>query len=123
MRKLIDFAVGAIVALCALLAVGILIGLVYVIAQRGGPAISWTFLTEQIRLVGASGGIFWNLVGTVILLVTAIAACAPPAIALALVERVWLRQPAASRALRTVLYTMNGVPSIVFGLFGFIVFV
>lgn len=123
MRKLIDFTVVAIVALCALLAVGILVGLVYVIAQRGGPAISWGFLTEQIRLVGASGGIFWNLIGTIILLATAFLACAPLAIGLALVERVWLLRAGPSRALRTILYTMNGVPSIVFGLFGFIVFV
>jgi phosphate transport system permease protein len=123
MRKALDIALVTVVALCALVSVGILVGLVFVIAQRGGPAISWSFLTEQIRLVGASGGIFWNLVGTVILLATAFAACAPLAIGLALVERVWLRSPGASRGLRTVLYTMNGVPSIVFGLFGFIVFV
>ncbi len=123
MRKGLDFLLGAAVALCALVAVGILLGLVFAIAQRGGPAISWGFLTEQIRLVGASGGIFWNLVGTVILLATAFAACAPLAVGLALVERVWLRRPWACRALRTVLYTVNGVPSIVFGLFGFIVFV
>ncbi len=123
MRKALDFALCAVVALCALVAVGILLGLVYVIAQRGGPAISWNFLTEQIRLVGASGGIFWNLIGTVILLASAFVFCAPLAIGLALVERVWLRHPGSSRALRAVLYTMNGVPSIVLGIFGFIVFV
>jgi len=123
MRKTLDFAMRAVVALCALAAVGILLGLVYVIAQRGGPAINWNFLTEQIRLVGASGGIFWNLVGTIILLASALVVCAPLAVGLALVERVWLRHPGASRALRTVLYTMNGVPSIVLGIFGFIVFV
>jgi phosphate transport system permease protein len=123
MRKLIDYLVVTVVACCALVAVGILVGLVAVIAQRGGPAISWRFLTEQIRLVGAAGGIFWNLVGTVILLVTAFVTCAPLAVGLALVERVWLQHPGARRALRTILYTINGVPSIVFGLFGFVVFV
>jgi len=45
------------------------------------------------------------------------------AVGLALVERVWLRNHAARRALRAMLYTMNGLPSILFGLFGFIVFV
>src|SRR3954469_13472622 len=103
MRKLLDIALAAAVAFCALLAVGILVSLVFVIAQRGGPAISWQFMTEQIRLVGASGGIFWNLVGTVILLATAFATCTPLAIGLALVERVWLRRTGASRSLRTVL--------------------
>jgi phosphate transport system permease protein len=123
MRKALDFTLAAIAALCALVAVALLIGLVAVIAQRGGPAITWNFLTEQIRLVGAAGGIFWNLVGTLILLASAFAACAPLAVGLALVERIWLRGDGARRALRTVLYTLNGVPSIVFGIFGFVVFV
>lgn len=123
MRKLVDIALALVVGLCALIAVGILCGLVLAIAQRGGPAISWHFLTEQILLVGAAGGIFWNLVGTIILLVTAFVVCAPIAMGVALVERVWLRNPITTRALRIALYTMNGVPSIVFGIFGFIVFV
>ena len=47
----------------------------------------------------------------------------PLAIGLALVERVWLRREGPRRLLRTLLYTLNGVPSIVFGIFGFVVFV
>ena len=123
MRKAADYLVGSITGLCALVAVGILAGLVCVVAQRGAPALSWPFFTEQIRLVGAAGGIFWNLIGTVIILAAAFIICAPMAVGLALVERVWLRNHAARRALRAMLYTMNGLPSILFGLFGFIVFV
>lgn len=123
MRRSLDFLLAGITALCALVAVALLVGLVAVIGQRGGPAVTWNFLTEQIRLVGAAGGIFWNLVGTLILLATAFAACAPLAVGLALVERVWLRQEGPRRFLRTILYTLNGVPSIVFGIFGFVVFV
>lgn len=123
MRRTIDFAVATIAGLCALAAVGVLVGLVAVIAQRGWPALSWAFFTEQIRLVGAAGGIFWNLVGTLILLSSAFAICTPLALGLALLERVWLRGKRWRSALRTLLYTLNGVPSIVFGLFGFVVFV
>ncbi len=123
MRRLGDCLIAAVAGASALVAVAILCGLVFVVAQRGIPALSWSFFTEQIRLVGASGGIFWNLVGTSILLIAAFLICAPLAVGLALVERVWLRGPAARRALRTALYTLNGLPSIVFGLFGFIVFV
>ncbi|MEO7318550.1 MAG: ABC transporter permease subunit [Chthoniobacteraceae bacterium] len=119
-RRARDIIFGVIAAACALAALSVLFGLVFVIARRGWPAMSVSFFTEQIRLVGASGGILWNLVGTVILLATAFLVCAPFAIALALLERVWLRR---KRWLRLTLYTMNGLPSIVFGLFGFIVFV
>lgn len=123
MRKTIDILVGFVTGLCALISVGILVGLVWVIARRGIPALSWSFFTEQIRLVGAAGGIFWNLVGTVILLAAALAICTPMAVGLALLERVWLPTLRARRALRTLLYTLNGLPSVIFGLFGFIVFV
>jgi phosphate transport system permease protein len=123
MRRTKDIFFAVAVAICALVALAVLGGLVFVIAKRGWPALSISFFTEQIRLVGASGGILWNLVGTVILLITAFVACAPFAIALALLERVWLRSPRARRLLRLSLYTMNGLPSIVFGIFGFIVFV
>ncbi len=123
MRKAADAVLALFAGLCALIAVGILAGLVAVIAHRGAPALSWSFFTEQIRLVGASGGIFWNLVGTIILLATAFLACTPVAIALALVEHVWLRGTRGRRLLRTALYTLNGVPTIVLGLFGFLVFV
>ncbi len=122
-RRFSDRVVAGITGLCALISVGILAGLVFVVAQRGAPALSWTFFTEQIRLVGAAGGIFWNLIGTLILLVTAFILCAPLAVGLALLEQVWLRNPALQRMLRTLLYTLNGLPSIIFGLFGFIVFV
>jgi phosphate transport system permease protein len=123
MRKGKDILLALAAGICAFIVVGILLGLVTVIAHRGAPAISWGFFTEQIRLVGAAGGIFWNLVGTVILLATAFLVCAPLALGLALVERVWLQSEAARRALLTFLYTLNGVPSIIFGIFGFIVFV
>jgi phosphate transport system permease protein len=123
MRKLSDFLIALIAGVSALVSVGILLGVVFVVAQRGIPALSWSFFTEQIRLVGAAGGILWNLVGTSILLASAFLICAPMAIGLALVERVWLRGGTARRILLTVLYTTNGLPSIVFGIFGFIVFV
>jgi phosphate transport system permease protein len=123
MRRFADLLLAVAAGICACVAVGILAGLVYVVARRGGPALSWTFFTEQIYLVGAKGGIFWNLIGTVVLLVSAFVICAPLAVGLALVEHVWLRSRRGQRVLLLTLYTMNGLPSILFGLFGFVVFV
>lgn len=123
MRRATDVTLGIVMGFCAFVCVAILLGLVGVVAQRGGPALSWSFFTEQIRLVGAAGGILWNLIGTSILLVSAFFICAPFAVALALLERVWVQNVSWRRFMRTLLYTLNGLPSILFGLFGFIVFV
>ncbi len=123
MRRASNIFFATLCGLCALIACGLLFGLVLVIAQRGVPALSWSFITEQIRQVGAEGGIFYNLVGTIILLGTTILICAPIAIGLALTHSVYLKGAAAKSRLGLFLYTLNGIPSIVLGIFGFIVFV
>ena len=97
--------------------------LITAIARRGWPAISWAFFTEQIRLVGAAGGIFFNLVGTGILLVAALLVCTPLSLALALAHEVYLRGSQHQRKLTLLIYLLNGVPSILFGIIGLIVFV
>lgn len=122
MRKAIDWLLLLTVALCAVIALGTLATVVAVIVGRGWPALSWSFFIEQIRLVGAAGGIFWNLVGTLVLVATAFLAAAPIATGLALLEHVWLHGSRAKRGLRTFLYTLNGLPSILFGIAGFLVF-
>ncbi|MDQ6861399.1 MAG: ABC transporter permease subunit [Verrucomicrobiota bacterium] len=123
MRRASNLLFQALCGLCALLACALLVGLVFVIAQRGIPALSWSFFTEQIRQVGSAGGIFYNLIGTLILISAALVLCAPFATALALTESVYLRGRSAKSLLGLFLYTLNGIPSIVFGIFGFIVFV
>jgi phosphate transport system permease protein len=93
------------------------------ITMRGFPAINWQFFTEQIKLVGADGGIFYNLIGTFILIGTALTVSTPIAVGLALVHGVYLRGHRHQEKLTLLLYLLNGVPSILFGLFGLIVFV
>ncbi len=123
MRRSLNFIFPALCTACAFLGCAVLLGLVFVIAQRGLPALSWQFVTEQIRQVGAEGGIFYNLVGTLILIGSAFLICAPIATGIALTQTVYLRRESARQRLGLFLYTLNGIPSIVFGIFGFIVFV
>lgn len=123
MRRASNVLFPALCGFCAVLACALLFGLVFVIAQRGLPALSWTFFTEQIRQVGSAGGIFYNLIGTLILISAALLICAPIATGLALTHAVYLRNDGARSRLGLFLYTLNGIPSIVFGIFGFIVFV
>jgi phosphate transport system permease protein len=123
MRKLFDATFFTLTLLCALTACGALLLLVSAILFKGFPALSWQFLTEQIRLVGAEGGIFYNLVGTLILIGTALLVAAPIATGLALTHSVYLKNQRAKRSLELLLFTLNGVPSILFGIFGLIVFV
>lgn len=122
-RRFINGALKFAAAGCALLACGVLVLIIFAILRRGLPVMHWSFFTEQIRLVGAAGGIFYNLVGTLILIGTALLVSTPGAVGLALVHGVYLHHHARRERLAAVLYLLNGMPSILFGLFGLIVFV
>lgn len=108
---------------CVVVSCGVLGFLLYAIASRGLPALSWSFLTEEMSGGGARGGIASNLIGTLILIGTAAFVCTPLAVGTALTHGYFLKSPAAKRRLELVLYMLNGVPSILFGLAGLIVFV
>ncbi len=123
MRRLKNQVFMMAAGACAALACGVLVSIALALLVRGLPAVNWRFFTEQIRLVGADGGIFYNLVGTFILVGTALVVSAPIALGLALVHEVYLRGRRIQETLTLLFYLLNGVPSILFGLFGFIVFV
>ena len=67
------------------------------------------------------GDITYQLIGTLLLVVTAVLVSAPLAVGLALAEAVYLG-PRASRVLRAGLYGANAIPSIVLGIVGLMVF-
>lgn len=106
----------------AFLAVGTVAGVVGATLARGGPALSWDFLVRASSEAGAGGGIVYQLAGTLILVATALAVAVPLAVTLALLAGVYLPERAAGR-LRLALYAWNAVPSVLFGIFGLLVFV
>lgn len=122
-RRIVDRLLFIATAACAIASIGILLTVMASILVRGLPSVSWRFLTEQIASVGAAGGIFYNLVGTLILITTAAAIAGPVAIGFALTHSVYLPAGRGRRSLGLLLYVLNGVPAILFGIFGLIVFV
>lgn len=106
-----------------MLSCGILFAIMAFVATRGFSALSWEFLTAQMEGVGASGGIWYNLIGTLILLGTALVVTVPLALGVALVHSVYLGGHRHRNKLTLLLYILNGVPSILFGIVGMIVFV
>jgi phosphate transport system permease protein len=123
MRRAKNVLFVATTAGCAVLSCGVLLAIVGAVLSRGFHAVSWGFLTEQIRLVGADGGIFYNLIGTLILITTALVVCTPFALGIGLLCGVYWRRSRWRRGLVFLLYLLNGVPSILLGLLGLMVFV
>lgn len=93
------------------------------LAWRGVAHLSWSFLVSEPMNAGRAGGIAPILVSTLLILAVALAASVP----LGLGAAVWLaeytrRGGALGQSVRLSLDVLAGVPSIVFGLFGYAFF-
>jgi phosphate transport system permease protein len=104
----------------ALLAVGVLVLVVYSVATRGASVLSISFLTKDTPLFEgqAGGGILPAIAGTALIMAVATAIAMPLGVLIAL----YLSEFAGGRLARAVslaLDLLNGLPSIVVGLFVF----
>jgi len=107
----------------ALLVMVILLAIVLYILVKGLPAISWQFLTEIPRNMGRSGGISSSIVGTLMVTAVAVIVATPLGIGTAFYLTEYTREGRITRIIRFSAESLAGIPSIVYGLFGFIFFV
>lgn len=89
----------------------------------GFSHITWDFLTEPILDMGRKGGILPAIVGTIFMVFVAIGIAAPLGIASAIYLAEYTREGKVTQIIRFGINCLAGVPSIIFGLFGFILFV
>jgi phosphate transport system permease protein len=122
-NKVVQFLGFFLLRACLYLVLAVLLLFLYDIGRKGGGAISWEFLSQAPRKGMTAGGIFPAIFGTfLVTLITAILAvplgmCA----AIYLNEYAW--QGRLTRLIRLSIRNLSGVPSIVYGLFGVILFV
>ncbi|HYX88707.1 MAG TPA: phosphate ABC transporter permease PstA [Gaiellaceae bacterium] len=118
-RRLVNRLMEALATVAALVAVAVLGIVVYSVAIRGAGELSWGFLTKDLPLFGApGGGIAPLLVGSAILVGLATAIALPVGVLTAL----FLTEFASNRvagAIQLVLDLLNGLPSIVIGIFAY----
>ncbi|MEM7481140.1 MAG: ABC transporter permease subunit [Acidobacteriota bacterium] len=117
MARWTDRLFGLWAAGSALVVGALFVALLATIAQLGGPSLSWDLVASASAEAGAAGGLLYQLVGTIVLVLTAALFATPLALALGLLAGYCLA-PAQARRLDAVLYAANGIPSILFGLVG-----
>lgn len=101
----------------ALLIVPVVIILTLLVV-RGGPAISWEFLTTAPVDGMTAGGILPALVGTVWLVAVALVASVPVGVAAAVYLSEYAPDNLLTRTINLAIINLAGVPSIVHALFG-----
>lgn len=118
-NKLFTYSAWLAVIICST----ILFFLFGVIIWNGLPAINISFLTQKASSFGASGGIIHQIGGSLLLVVFAAMICLPIALGTAIFKSEYLNNSKLSGLLNTLIYSLNGIPSVIFGIFGLILFV
>jgi phosphate transport system permease protein len=109
--------------LCLYLVLAVLLLFLYDIGRKGGGAISWEFLTTAPRRGMTQGGIFPAIVGTFLVTIITAVLAVPMGMAAAIYLNEYAKQTRLTRIIRLAIRNLSGVPSIVYGLFGVILFV
>lgn len=122
-RKIINYFIFSLTTACALLAVSVLVYTLGYLLWYGGKSINWAFLTRLPKPVGESGGGIANAMvgsGAIILIATLIG------VPIGFLGAVYLVEYGNTKFNFMVRYAtdlLNGVPSIVIGIFAYTVIV
>jgi len=107
----------------ALLVLLLLFTIMIYILSKGIPHITWQFLTQIPSDMGKSGGISSAIVGTLAVTLVAIVVATPLGVGTAFYLTEYTRESGVTKVIRFAAESLAGIPSIVYGLFGFIFFV
>lgn len=121
--KYTQIAVVILFGGATLLTLAILIFVITFVLSKGLPVINLDFLLQNPREMGKAGGIFPTLVGTAILPLLATAIALPLGVGTSVYLTEYTVENRATRTIRFGTDCLAGIPSIIFGLFGFIFFV
>jgi phosphate transport system permease protein len=122
-RKIVNYVMLSLTGICTLFAVGMLLFILGYLFINGGRSLTWDFFTQLPKPVGETGGGMANaLLGSAKLLLVATCIGVP----IGFLAGVYLAEFGGSTFSFVVRYTtdlLNGVPSIVIGIFAYTVLV
>ena len=122
-RKLWNRSVKAAVYAASILTAALLVGLIGYILYRGVPNLSWGLVSTQTSYIRGTIGILPNLANTVYIIIVAMVIALPLGVSAA----IYLTEYASNRHLTALIEfaaeTLTGIPSILFGLVGMLLFV
>ena len=122
-RRIYDRGLKALLYFCGILTCALLAFLIIYVFYRGLSGINWEFLTSQRSYINNTDGIFPNILNTLYIIFLAMIIVLPLGVGAA----IYLTEYAENRKLVAVIEfateTLTGIPSIIFGLVGMLVFV
>jgi phosphate transport system permease protein len=121
--KVTQAAAVVLLGAATLLTLAVLVFIIFFVLEKGLSSVTLRFLLENPKDMGRAGGIFPTLVGTLLLPLLAIGIALPLGVGTAVYLAEYTLESRVTRAIRFGTDCLAGIPSIIFGLFGFIFFV
>jgi len=93
------------------------------IAFKGISALSVEFITSSAKNFGSQGGIVFQILGSLLLVVVTALISFPIALGSAIYKSEYIKSKRLQKMSNILIYGLNGIPSIIFGIFGLVLFV
>jgi len=106
------------IRLSAVFSIILLGGILFIIIYKGIWVISWEFLSTPHRRLGQAGGISTAIMGSLWMVLGAMVVSSPLGIGAAVYLHEYSKNQRLNRLITIAVSCLNGVPSVVFGLFG-----
>lgn len=106
------------IRMSAMLSIFLLGGILFIIVYKGIWVINWEFLTQPHRRLGQAGGISTAILGSLWMVLGAMVISSPLGIGAAIYLHEYSKSDKLKRLITIAVSCLNGVPSVVYGLFG-----
>lgn len=122
-KKVTDLLLNLLMVLSAGLTCGLLLGLVGYILYRGIPHLSWTLVSTRPSLLRGTVGILPNILNTLYMIGITLSLVLPLGVGAAIYLNEYAKNRKLVRLMELATETLAGIPSIIYGLAGMLVFV
>ena len=119
-RQTIAFAILGLIAFLVVVPIMLIIAYIF---KNGISAVSWEFISQNPRNGMREGGIFPAIIGTLLLIAGTMICSLPVGILSAVYLVEYAKDNLFTRLIKLSVVNLSGIPSIVYGLFGFTLFV
>lgn len=122
-RRIKDAVMNLFMALSAALICVLLLGLIGYILYRGIPCISWAFVSTKPSLLKGTAGILPNIWNTLYIIAITLFLVLPLGVGAAIYLNEYAKNKKLVKVIELATETLAGIPSIIYGLVGMLLFV
>jgi len=121
-RRPLDILVHSIIYFSASISIIILAIIVGYVTVRGISSVNWNFLTTVQSTIKGTFGIAGNIVNTLYIIILTLIIAIPLGVGAAIYLNEYAKPGKVVRLIEFTTETLSGIPSIIFGLFGYVFF-